>query len=222
MKSPEGAPVSPTAELACRCGNVRGTLREASPETVTRAICYCDDCQAFAHRLGRADLLDAYGGSDILQVAPAALEFREGLEHIVGLRLSPKGLYRFHTSCCNTPVGNTFSPRVPFIGIVTQVFASGGNDPDTLFGKPLGSIYGNYAINPTPAASKKWDLPLTVRAMSKMLGWKLRGKGSPHPFFERETQASRYPITTLTLEEREALRPLCGPQPKATATSIGA
>ena len=35
-------------------------------------VCYCDDCQAFLHYLGRADLLDALGGTDIVQMAPAA------------------------------------------------------------------------------------------------------------------------------------------------------
>jgi hypothetical protein len=58
------------AELRCRCGEVRGFVADASPRTVNRIVCYCDDCQAFAHRIGRADLLDAHGGSDIVQVRP--------------------------------------------------------------------------------------------------------------------------------------------------------
>ncbi len=54
------------AEFRCRCGEVRGIVTDASPHTANRVVCYCDDCQAFAHRLGRADLLDAHGGSDIV------------------------------------------------------------------------------------------------------------------------------------------------------------
>src|SRR5215831_10649790 len=112
--------MTPKAELRCRCGKVRGRVADPSPRTVNRVVCYCDDCQAFAHRLGRADLLNTQGGSDIVQVAPAALTFVQGQDRIVGLRLTPKGLYRWHTSCCNTPVGNTLGPAVPFVGIPVQ------------------------------------------------------------------------------------------------------
>ena len=76
-------------EIRCRCGEVRGTVANPSPQAVNRITCYCDDCQAFAHQLGRADLLNARGGSDIVQVAPAALTFTRGLDRIVGLRLKP-------------------------------------------------------------------------------------------------------------------------------------
>ena len=112
-----------SAELRCRCGEVRAVVTNPSPRTVNRVICYCDDCQAYAHRLGRADLLDSHGGTDIVQVAPASLAFVQGQDKIAGLRLSPKGLYRWYARCCNTPVGNTVSPAIPFVGLVTQSFA---------------------------------------------------------------------------------------------------
>jgi len=41
-----------------------------SANTVNRVVCYCDDCQAFLHHLARKDLFDAYGGPDIVQIAP--------------------------------------------------------------------------------------------------------------------------------------------------------
>src|SRR5262245_27846255 len=112
--------MSMQVELRCRCGEVRGLLKSPSSQTVNRVVCYCDDCQAFAHQLRRADLLDAHGGTDIIQVAPAALELVQGKSRIAGLRLTPKGLYRWHTTCCHTPVGNTVSPAIPFVGIVVQ------------------------------------------------------------------------------------------------------
>src|SRR5579863_699680 len=99
--------MSAEADLRCRCGEVRALVSGASRRTVNRVVCYCDDCQAFAHQLGRADLLDAQGGSDIVQVAPASLRFVQGAHRIVGLRLTPKGLLRWYTNCCNTPIGNT-------------------------------------------------------------------------------------------------------------------
>ena len=104
--------------LRCRCGRVQGMATDVSPKTGNHIVCYCDDCQAYAHHLGRTDLLDPQGGSDIVQVAPASLSFDLGADRIVGLRLSPKGLYRWYASCCNTPLGNTLGPGLPFVGIL--------------------------------------------------------------------------------------------------------
>ena len=112
-------------QVRCRCGEVVGVVTNASPQKVNRVICYCDDCQAFAHQLGRADLLNAQGGSDIVQVAPASLTFTKGQNRIAGVRLTPKGLFRWHTTCCNTPVGNTLGPAIPFVGLVAQTFDGG-------------------------------------------------------------------------------------------------
>jgi hypothetical protein len=53
---------------------------------------------------------------------------------------------------------------------------------------------------------------VVAKSARKVLGWKLGGRSWPHPFFERATGAPRGPFTVLTREEREALRPLCGPR----------
>jgi hypothetical protein len=205
------------AELRCRCGEVRGSVMNPSPRTVNRVVCYCDDCQAFAHHLGRADLLDADGGTDIVQVAPASLKFVQGQHRIGGLRLAPKGLFRWYASCCNTPLGNTVSPAIPFVGIVAQAFDNGAERPDDQFGKPIGAIMGKYAIGEAPAGSTGIKLSLLVRAFRMVLGWRLRGQTWPHPYFERNTRAPIYPVTVLSRPQREALRPFCGPHPTAHA-----
>ena len=72
------------AKLRCRCGEVSGRVSGASPSKLNRVVCYCSDRQAFAHYLGRADLLDAQGGSNIVQAAPASVTFDRGTEHIAG------------------------------------------------------------------------------------------------------------------------------------------
>jgi hypothetical protein len=203
------------AELRCRCGEVWGKLTNASPRTVNRVICYCDDCQAFAHQLNRADLLDVQGGSDIVQVAPALLTFMQGQHRIAGLRLTPKGLFRWYASCCNTPVGNTVSPAIPFVGVIAQAFDNGVQHPDAVFGKPIGAIFGKYAIGDPPVGSTGIGLPLMARAIRMVLGWRVRGQAWPHPFFERETRAPIYPLTVLSHSQRESLRRLCGPHPAA-------
>lgn len=195
-------------------------MTDTSATTVTRLVCYCDDCQAFLHHLGRADLLDAHGGTDIVQVAPSSLAFHRGAEYIVGLRLSPKGLYRWYASCCKTPLGNTVGPAIPFVGIVAQTF-EGGNDgccDDDYFGPPIGAIMGKYAVGTAPEGSTKLNLRLLARAIRNVLGWRLTGRAWPHPFFDRVTRAPSYPLTTLTRAERDALRAYCGPRPTATST----
>src|SRR5262249_15552871 len=149
----------------------RGSITNPSPRTANRVVCYCDDCQAFAHHLDRADLLDAQGGTDIVQVAPASLKFVQGQRRIVGLRLTPTGLFRWYSSCCNTPVGNTLSPAIPFVGIIAQVFDQGAQHPDGLFGKPIGAIMGRYAIGDVPSGSAGIRLSLLVRAVRMVLGW---------------------------------------------------
>lgn len=186
-------------------------MKDASPRTANRVVCYCDDCQAFAHHLGRADLLDPQGGSDIVQVAPASVVFDRGADRIVGLRLTPKGLHRWYASCCRTPLGNTLGPAVPFVGIVAGAFEA----PDAVFGEPSARILGKFAVGTPPEGSTRPSPRLLARAIWLVLGWKLGGQTWPHPFFDRVTRAPSRPLTTLSPVEREALRPLCGPHPTA-------
>jgi hypothetical protein len=198
-----------TAELRCRCGEVEGRVEKAARDTANRMVCYCDDCQAYLHHLGRADLLDANGGTDVVQVAPAALAYTRGTDRIAGVRLKSKGLFRWYASCCKTPLGNTLSPSVPFVGIVKHAFRA----PDEVFGAPVGAMFGKFAVGAAPPGSTGPNLRLIARAASKVVGWKVRGQTWPHPFFARGTGAPIYPITVLSRDEREALRPLCGPRP---------
>jgi hypothetical protein len=207
--------MSAQVDLRCRCGEVRALVRSASRRAVNRVVCYCDDCQAFAHQLGRADLLDAQGGSDIVQVAPASLTFVQGAHRIVGLRLTPKGLLRWYANCCNTPMGTTLSPAIPFVGIVAQAFDNGTQRADDVFGAPIGAILGKYAIGQPPAGSTGISPSLLLRVIVSVLGWRLRGQAWPHPFFKQNTREPAYPLTVLSKEQREALRAFCGPHPTA-------
>ncbi len=205
----------PDVPLRCRCGEVRGHVTGASPRTTNRVVCYCDDCQAYAHALGRADLLDASGGSDIVQVAPSSLSFEQGAERIACMRLTPKGLYRWYAGCCKTPVGNTVGVQVPFVGITRQTFEAAGVRVDDAFGPPGGRILGRFAVGTPPEGSQKLDVPFLGRTLLLVARWKIAGKTQPHPFFDAKG-AARYPITVLSPADRDALRPRCGP----VATSV--
>jgi hypothetical protein len=92
--------------------------------------------------------------------------------------------------------------------VVAQAFESETQKPNNLFGHPIGRIYGKYAVGSAPVSP--W---LMARAIRMVLGWRMRGRTWPHPFFERTPPAPKFPVTTLSPAEREALRPLCGPHP---------
>jgi len=201
------------AELSCRCGAVHGRVTDMASNVANRIVCYCRDCQAFAHQLKRADLLDAHGGSDIVAVAPAAISFDRGREHIRGVRLSDKGLHRFYASCCNTPLGNVARPSIPFVGVPAQAFAATGpGGIDALLGPVRGRVYGQHAVGTPPEGSTSLQPTLLARIIWRIATWGLRGSGKPNPFFDSQTQQPLYALLVLSSAERDALRPLCGPR----------
>jgi hypothetical protein len=104
--------------LQCRCGTIKGFVSD--PRSANRVVCYCKDCQAFAHFLGRnSEILDERGGSDVIQTLPKNVTFTQGIEALACMRLSEKGMLRWYANCCNTPIGNTLaSVKISFIGLV--------------------------------------------------------------------------------------------------------
>ena len=138
------------------------------------------------------------------------------MDRIDGVRLTPKGLYRFRAACCNAPLGAVHSTALPFVGLHASVLRCKGQDPDALFGRPRGAIMGQFAIGEPPAGTNGISFGLMASTIAKLLGWKLSGRAWPHPFFKRNTVPA-YPVDVLSHEEREALRPLCGPRPTRRA-----
>jgi hypothetical protein len=122
----------------------------------------------------------------------ALLSFVQGEERIVGLRL----------------------------GVVAQAFESETQKADNLFGPPIGRIYVKYAVGSAPEGSTRLNPWLMVRAIGMVLGWRVRGRTWPHPFFERTPPAPKFPVTTLSPAERDALRSLCGPHPSRQSSDV--
>jgi Family of unknown function (DUF6151) len=184
-------------------------VADVSPASGMRVVCYCDDCQAFAHFLERDDVLDAHGGTDIFQMAPARMRITEGAAELRSMRLSDKGLYRWYAGCCKTPIGNTLSPQFPFVGTV-HVFmdhAGDGRSRDDVLGAPVARIHGREAPGGSaPGAHPSMPVRALLRMVRSLAGWKLGGGGWPSPFFDRDTKAPRVAPRVLTAPEREALR----------------
>jgi len=191
--------------LRCRCGTVRGVARAVSPRTVNHCFCYCDDCQAFAHFLGRADdLLDAYGGTEVVQMSQASFALTAGVESLAAMRLTEKGLMRWYASCCNTPIGNTLpTPAIPFIGLIRAFIDA----PQAALGPIRGRAFaqnakGGRAAVPQDGSS---DFAMLVRMLPKLLGWRLRGDHKRSPLFDAANRPLVEP-RVLDAAEREELR----------------
>lgn len=106
--------------IQCACGALQGELEVSSASQGNRLVCHCRDCQAFAHFLQKPEeILGAAGGTDIFQTAPGRLRLTHGAEHLACMRLSERGLVRWYSSCCKTPIGNTgATPKLAFVGLI--------------------------------------------------------------------------------------------------------
>ena len=166
---------------------------------------------AFAHQLGRADM-------PTRKAAPTSSRSARGAHHSERDSStsgdcgspSPKGLFRFHTTCCNTPIGNTLSPRSLCRHRRPGVLTIIPKTVDGVFGPPIGAILGKYAIGKPLGDSTGINLRSLLRATCKVLGWRLRGRAWPNPLLQPKTREPVFPLKVLAQEQREALRPLCG------------
>ena len=168
-------------------------------------ICYCDDCQAFGRFLGRRDITDAWGGTDIFQMAPSQVRF-EDAQTLDCIRLSEKGMYRWSCRECKTPVGNTMGPRVPFVGLIHSIMdhTAIGLPRDELVGAPLGYMHTRSAQSGGPPHAER-KLRAIGRSVRKLAHWWLTGAGSPSPFFDTTTRAPQVVPRVLGVDERRAL-----------------
>jgi hypothetical protein len=182
--------------LKCQCGSVQGKLSLVSPEAGNHIVCYCADCQAFANHLSTGDgILDEWGGTDIYQTAPWNVNIHAGIDKLRCIRLSSKGLYRWYTDCCNTPVGNTISAKFPFIGLIHSFINAGGQT-----GQLLGPVKGYHKLQSargevTDNIQKK-GMPVgtTIKVFWLLIKWKLMAGNKPNPFFDESGKSISKPV----------------------------
>lgn len=171
-----------THSIRCHCGRLKGTLQ--STREVNRCLCYCTDCQAFAHYLKRGtEILDASGGSGIVQTLPMNIAFTEGLDQLACMRLTPKGLLRWYARCCNTAIGNTLPNfKFSFIGLIDDCLAMKQGSLDEAFGPVHMHVHTRHAKgNPKPTAN---GLPGGYWRVGRMiLTSRLNGDYRKNPFF---------------------------------------
>ena len=174
----------PVINLKCSCGKVKGKTKDVSEKSGTRVSCCCDDCQSFAQHLNQeSNVLDQYGGTDIFQMPISNIKITEGIEKISCVRLSDKGLYRWHTKCCNTLIGNTMGAGGPFIGVIHS-FMVHASTRDEELGKIRGYIQTKFAKQEVPSELEGSPFKIILRTISKLIVWKLKGLNKPSVFFD--------------------------------------
>jgi hypothetical protein len=193
--------------LRCRCGRVRGIASGIEPSAGFRFVCYCGDCQAFARFLGRPDVLDAAGGTDIFQMPGGRVKLTAGMDAVRCLRFSPN-VFRWYAACCGTPIANTGGPRFPVIALIHSFMSdpADARSRDEMLGPPLCGIYEASATGPLPANPPAPPrIALFALRASRIFRWWWRGLGRPTPFFDDRTKAPLSAPRVLTRSERAAL-----------------
>lgn len=190
--------------IRCRCGILRGYL--GHPEKTNRGVCYCKDCQAFAHFLGANGILDENGGTEVIQTLPGNVNFTEGTEALACMRLTEKGLLRWYAGCCNTPLGNTPANfRIAYAGLVHNCLESGDESLETVFG-PLRLRVNTKSAKGEPKPESMGLVSTILRVMGMLMRARIDGSYKQTPFF---VASSGRPIVTpgvLGREELERLR----------------
>jgi Family of unknown function (DUF6151) len=181
--------------LQCRCGTLKGYVVHSAG--VNRCVCYCSDCQAFAHFLGRpSEILDAQGGTEVIQTRPANVIFTQGQEALACMRLTEKGLLRWYTGCCNTPIGNTLSNfRVSFVGLVHSCLEGAGASLDDSFG-PVRAYVNTKSAKGEVRSSSIGTMSVILRFIAMVARARIDGSYKRTPFFSAETGT---PIVTPTV-----------------------
>ena len=198
-----------TLPIKCQCGRLRGAVRGATPARVTHAMCYCKDCQAFAHHLDRAaDTLDAHGGTELCQVPPRLVEFEQGADQLACIRLAEGGILRWYAKCCNTPIANTpASRRIAFVGLLHGVLADTAEVRSALGPVRLCTFKESATGDVNALAELPGLTPLSMlRFGLKLLGSFVSGRYRLNPFFDAHGGPLATP-RTLAETERAALPP---------------
>lgn len=191
--------------LRCACGRLEGHV--TATHRAGRAICYCRDCQAFARFLSAPEaMFDALGGTDIIATAPRFVQFTAGTEQLQCMSLGPRGLLRWYSGCCRTPIGNMpRNPKLSYVGLVHNCLVGLPAAKDAAFGPAW------LVVSPKSASGRVAPMLLAMLlAMLKILrnvgGSRLGGIYRQNTFFKAGTDEPIVPPQVLTAAQRQALR----------------
>ena len=168
-------------------------------------MCHCDDCQAFAHFVGRADsVLDGNGGTDAYHLPASRLAVVRGLDRLACVQMTRRRLIRWYCVTCGTPVANTYdTSRLSFLSL--SLSALPAEQRDRQFGPSSGHVWTKFGHGDLSKVKRASIPAMLWRMASRMVSARLSGDHRNNPFFDR---ATGQPIRTprrLTPVERAAL-----------------
>ncbi|MEP2750034.1 DUF6151 family protein [Parasphingorhabdus sp.] len=121
---------SQVLEFQCQCGAIQGAVHETAPPTGRRLVCHCNDCQAFAHYLGKEKLmLDDHAGTHVYQMDSSKFTINKGQDQLACVTVTGGPLLRWYCATCKTPIANTLSStRFAFLSLILSGFDRGKTD----------------------------------------------------------------------------------------------
>lgn len=198
-----------SAPLRCGCGKLTGTVSHLSRKLNRRFVCYCLDCQSFAHFLKQTKaMLDSNGGTEIVPVHPARITFTQGTDQLTCVRLSSDGMIRWYTRCCQTPVANTPSGRLPFAGVhaILFDFSETPNQREEVLGPIYGRVNGKNALGKLPAGTSGISPPkMILNVLLFMLRGIIGKLQNPSPFFDAQSRTPRVSPMVLPDDQYDKL-----------------
>lgn len=195
-------------DFKCECGAVRGVLHGASSRPGRRVICHCNNCQAFAHYLGReTQMLDDNAGTSVYQTDPSRFKITKGRERIACVNLTNKPMLHWYCADCRTPIAKTLSSaRFAFLSLILTGFDSGKTN--ALLGTDVKHVATWSGAGDMSKVKKAGILGITAIIWDMLLRTtkaQLKPELGQSPLFDSNTGE---PVTTpikLTRAERLAL-----------------
>lgn len=185
----------------CQCAKVVGEV--ADTRSAIHAVCYCRDCQAYAHHLGQPDaVLNPLAGTEVVGTHARNVSFTRGAEQLPCLSLPEAGLLRWYARCCNTPLANTGRDwRMPYVGLVHLCLRAGGEPLAPAFG-PVQMHLETSSAKGTPPRMRWSQLKALLGFMPRIAAARFTGSYRRTPFFTA-TGAPVVAVRVLSAAERE-------------------
>ena len=182
-----------TLRFACRCGRLRGAVRDVDRAAYTHIVCHCADCRSAYTHLGMADP-EKVG---ILQTTQDRIEIAEGGENLRVFRHSPRGALRWYAECCDTPLFYTpLKARLVHVGLNTDRLEDG----------PPGPVEAEGFMPTRKGVKHKGAGRMVARMMQRMAAQNISGAWRETPFFGEDGKPVREPRVSSRAERAAALQ----------------
>lgn len=149
-------------------------------------------------------MLDANGGTSVYQTRCARMEITGGKGYLACLHMTEKSTLRWYTSCCRTPMFNTFdSGKIPFITTITH--ACDPERREAVLGPPKGYLYVDEAPGESLNLKSTPFFTLMRRWFARAFWDWLSGDYRRTALFDSETLKPIAEPGQLTENDRKAL-----------------